>query len=809
MTKIRKFNILFLAVILGSFLFDFSSCSNISSSESGSGSVSFVLGPEVFKAALTGANRSYTENGILRNENTEWILEKIQNTSYKMEISIKGEYIASAEKTWSAEDIIKEINLEKIVASEGEEEVSLDELVAKSLSKTAKFEFSGIPIGKSVYAECRFYSTETYEYEGEVVEDSKKSISALLLHGKSEEKSISSGINNLTLSVYNAYAEFKFNVTFEFDEDTNIETILENSSNFSIYPFALDDSFVSGLYKAYDDELELYEAANKYYSQENHNMGYTTAPLYDGQSSKINETSIAVEGSMRVPVSIANKNIGDEITIVPLYFKWDDSPKAKYVGLKTPAGAKTTIVPKKNETNKITIKMKSLTDIIDTQNVLYNRVVSDMGYSTYKFEAGYGIYETNKGSFCFDKDGNIYFLNNTYAESGMVTDSAIKSTRTGFEDIKLSDALEGTSDDGAGIVVDLATNIMYGYETASNNLYIYKYPNLISDISETSDTTVKYTITGADDDTVPCRCYIYNGIVYIITQATMTEPNDYALYILELKNGNISYELKSGGDQSAVINLGYGSSFAKISDMLYQDGALYLLVSDYRVPNNVCGSAGGGTYESYPIYSRGAVLRVNLSDNTFKAIGYIESPTDSKTGFFNVCESNGNGNIWYKDEALTQAVTVGYTAGLGADVTKTGNANFEKVFTPIYASAASSKASALSSKNLCGPRKFIAIKPKKLVIADDGVAFYTDALGAWTCTNSNRIVTVDLENFVIDSVEETSATFEETQKDNIGDTEFFVIGSGVAGNYWYKDADNNNNITNPSRDGYPCIKIEE
>ena len=52
-----------------------------------------------------------------------------------------------------------------------------------------------------------------------------------------------------------------------------------------------------------------------------------------------------------------------------------------------------------------------------------------------------------------------------------------------------------------------------------------------------------------------------------------------------------------------------------------------------------------------------------------------------------------------------------------------------------------------------GPEKFIALKPKKLVIADNGLAYYTDNNDAYRVKNRNRVVTVDLESFALESSE--------------------------------------------------------
>ena len=45
-----------------------------------------------------------------------------------------------------------------------------------------------------------------------------------------------------------------------------------------------------------------------------------------------------------------------------------------------------------------------------------------------------------------------------------------------------------------------------------------------------------------------------------------------------------------------------------------------------------------------------------------------------------------------------------------------------------------------------GPQKFIALKPKKLVVSDTGYIFYTLADGIFRCHKVDRVVEIDLEN---------------------------------------------------------------
>ena len=89
--------------------------------------------------------------------------------------------------------------------------------------------------------------------------------------------------------------------------------------------------------------------------------------------------------------------------------------------------------------------------------------------------------------------------------------------------------------------------------------------------------------------------------------------------------------------------------------------------------------------------------------------------------------------------------------------------------------------SSITSPYFFGPRKFIAVTPKKLVIADDGLFFYTDN-DAWNFKNSDRIIVVDLENFSIESINNTSVEFENQISQNlISGSTYGVIASSYFG----------------------------
>ena len=73
---------------------------------------------------------------------------------------------------------------------------------------------------------------------------------------------------------------------------------------------------------------------------------------------------------------------------------------------------------------------------------------------------------------------------------------------------------------------------------------------------------------------------------------------------------------------------------------------------------------------------------------------------------------------------------------------------------------------------------------KKLVIADDGVAFYTDDYGAYNLKNLNRVVTVDLETFALsESPVDSDIDFDYHYSNGSG-----YIRAGVSGGSIWMDA---------------------
>ena len=172
--------------------------------------------------------------------------------------------------------------------------------------------------------------------------------------------------------------------------------------------------------------------------------------------------------------------------------------------------------------------------------------------------------------------------------------------------------------------------------------------------------------------------------------------------------------------------------------MIYLDGDLYITGQDFRDPY-------GTTIDE--LHSRGFVLKYNPSDETCKYFG-TSSEKVERTSLNNVKMAvYKDSSAVFKDSARSQPLII--TGGLEVSVLE-----FPTIFTPAPLSKK------LSTSCLYGASKIIAIKPKKLVISEEGVAFYTENDQLFY-KNVNRIVTVNLDDFAFKFDNTDSPFFED------------------------------------------------
>lgn len=209
-------------------------------------------------------------------------------------------------------------------------------------------------------------------------------------------------------------------------------------------------------------------------------------------------------------------------------------------------------------------------------------------------------------------------------------------------------------------------------------------------------------------------------------------------YTAKSYNNGDRYEEIISLDEDNIISeplnslLSPNSSNAAITDMVLQDGYLYVLFRDQYIDTQASTGAGvGDVTKEWTSYSRGALIK--MSQNL------------TSVGLYRDTTSEGEILFTYEEEP-------------------TYNAYF-------YQSDINS---------FVGPQKFIAIKPKKLVIADDGLFFYEEETGEAEVTlkkykNINKTIIFDIEEEEITNYTNELITFDSEQTEDIEFT--FYVGS--------------------------------
>ena len=178
--------------------------------------------------------------------------------------------------------------------------------------------------------------------------------------------------------------------------------------------------------------------------------------------------------------------------------------------------------------------------------------------------------------------------------------------------------------------------------------------------------------------------------------------------------------------------------WANITDMLYQDHKLYFLINDdSSTSNNLT-------------YSRGEVYMKSLVDGSEKSGGLVDLTelNSIKTGIYSGSNSQDYENdIIYSNYGDINDLSTGIPAVYEFD---------DEYNQPIqlYAPYNSSL-----ETSFAGPQKFISVNPKKLVITDSGIAFFTDDNGVTKYKEVNRVVYVDIDDFTIEDSKDMDLQF--------------------------------------------------
>lgn len=639
MKKFRKFNLLFSAVILCSFLFSFSSCSNISSNESESGSVSFGFDNSVFRS-ISSASKNTTSTQV---------------KSYSITIALSGD--SSVSQTVDITNTIESYR-------ENPSSSSLTSLI-----------FPSLPVGSTVTASAKVTADDN-----------------IIAEGKSNAIKISRGNNYASISLKFTNGVSPFVKQAEIVLESEPILYLNNALKFSLVDVDTSDTVES--YKA---EFALYYGGNlvdsKYYTYDS-----------SGNFSQNSTNPLLASGTYQLSVSL-----------LALGYEWASS------------------------TFDIEVYNDQFTTP-DTQVALYK---TDSSYylidssEVANADLSGAIYGSDYSSLLFDAYGYAY----------SISGNSLVALNGGAGDDKNIDEIQFT--------IDIVNNVLYGYGTSGSLITLTKYPNILYNGDNNSKETGEISL---DEPYNISKVTINNGILYAYGTNGSTDKLELCVYDYSSGAGTKIEHFQLGDYIKNTMGLNYPT----VTDIYAMEGAVYLLVkkASYFAESEAWNLEVGGERNVTDIYRLGAVIRyvppaTSGGTGTVSYIGLKQTVAyayNDITQIYMYQRFFDTSEIFADSEGKTLKGMVGSKAAKLYDSTPLCN----EYFPNVYAVSKSDE------KYLSCPTKVIGIKPKKLIIADDGVAFYTDADGGLRYKNMNRVITIDLEQFVTENIklESTNAPFD-------------------------------------------------
>ena len=262
--------------------------------------------------------------------------------------------------------------------------------------------------------------------------------------------------------------------------------------------------------------------------------------------------------------------------------------------------------------------------------------------------------------------------------------------------------------------------------------------NFIIDSTKGSDTST-FAVQGS---TLYFAYKSYDNGTCYLQRATITE------------NADGTFAVSKVGSAKSVSDLRVSGAITDIA-ILY-DGTVYVLVSNVGNTEGDSGDLFNYYYDkSNTMYSRGALLKIQSTSSGFEVVD-----------------------------------TLGWT-GSSRLIKPVGEAKDESTLTILQPLTAYIPSLSENSNKFYGPRRFVAIKPKEIAIADCGANFVMPNCNKGLYGkrfDHNRVVTVSLSSFAILGA---------TELKNIKFSDLTLGGTGTSGGYIYakdcnmKDTDNN------------------
>lgn len=634
-------------------------------------------------------------------------------------------------------------------------------------------DFAAVPVGKTICAKIRIYD----EYTQEPVEERPRPI----VYGKSQNIRVNSGVNPLAVEACSYRVDVQVKIEIQFDQKPDFSICSDK------YIYAVDpmSSFVAKLNNAKDD-LRRYEVCNQFMDKYWDDSLGEIALTQENTSFSDDGKTVTVEGEMSLCVSEddpASRAADARFVLLGQNISYDAgnySYKTKYYGMTS-----STVIPIKARENIAEFSAQKL-NVIDTPYALYKKAGAEYPYqfclasspsepaTTFDIQTKGARQLTSESynicddySFCFDANGNFYALSSYGVYS--TTESYIKSNN---EIIGSGGTYE--CKDGSGnwmlftaIACDLKKNELYLLQdkysagTGHTNILFGTGDFIESGTNAQIAYVLKRDSLGFDTQGVANNAFaVYDGTAYFMIK-DLEGKYYFVKAVLSKENtssasyGRETYDVNL--ERIHTISLPYSASNDDfvINDMLYQDGNVYLLGCETSKSLYSTGDGSNNTATA-DVKSRGIVIGVDVSSGApvygQRELGwYVETVDKSSTYFY---AYNGVGASNPINLYSVAGDSEGNNDAANKVVAKASECS--KAGTPLGNLYLHSTA---DSAFFYGPKKFVAIKPKKLVIADDGIAVYTDELGVLCFKNVDRVITIDLETFSMAEVVDAKVPF--------------------------------------------------
>lgn len=282
------------------------------------------------------------------------------------------------------------------------------------------------------------------------------------------------------------------------------------------------------------------------------------------------------------------------------------------------------------------------------------------------------------------------------------------------------------------------TDFLY-YDTVNSSLWVGLYSS--SGFYFANNINKLFYEDGSNPGSIklntPCtlsRISIYQNATYTAFAASGTElyiayTNGGTSYLqrAKIEGENNSFTITAIGNPQSTKDMGVDGTITDI--IIHYDGYVYVLVSQNG--EKYVTDAYLTNESTNTLYSRGAILRLYSTSNGFKV--------SAKTGW------TESARTIYTKGNLPDALNSPYSGVQDSVTTLESFRNGLNLYVPKYSE---------KNSHFYGPRRFVAIKPKELAIADSGANLILpdyDNKKTGGFFKHNRVVNVNLYKFAIDT----------------------------------------------------------